>query len=64
MWGALAGAILAGLNMIVLWGLSLRLESQSQGKSVQKTTGILKGVALVDLIVFPLLGYFIGPMVL
>lgn len=59
--GAAAGAILGLINFIVLWQIAGKAELDPARK---KVAGMLKMVAWLDLLAFPVAGYFIGPLVM
>lgn len=63
MIGGLVGGALGIVNFIILQNVakSMALKSGSQGNSRPAT--LLRWAAWIDLIIFPLIGYFIGPMI-
>ncbi|MGD9784186.1 MAG: hypothetical protein AB7E80_09855 [Hyphomicrobiaceae bacterium] len=64
MTGALAGAAFGLVNFAILRMVASRAENDKSNPKAKQAGGILRMVALADLIVFPVLGYFLGPIVL
>jgi len=64
MIGALAGAAFGLVNFAILRAVAGRMEGDKPTAETRRTAGILRMVAMADLIVFPVLGFFLGPMVL
>ncbi len=58
--GAAAGAVLGLVNFIVLWQIASKAELDP---TRHKVAGMLKMVAWLDLLAFPVAGYFIAPLV-
>lgn len=61
--GALVGAALGLANLIVLSRLAESLELKAKSQQQKGGAGIIRAVAWVDLVVFPIVGYFVGPMI-
>ncbi len=55
--GAAAGFAFAVVNTVVTFAIVDRIESAWARQ-------LVKAVALIDLVVFPAIGYFVGPMIL
>jgi len=64
MIGALAGAVLGVIGFISLRVMATRIENMKEGNDPKTAANVLRIAALGDLILFPVVGYFIGPMVL
>jgi hypothetical protein len=62
--GALVGAALGLANLIVLSRLAESIELKAKSAEQKGRAGIVRAVAWADLLVFPVVGYFVGPMVL
>ena len=62
--GLLAGGAFGLVNFVVLRWIADRMQSQQRGSVELPAARALRMVAWVDLIVFPLVGYFVAPMVL
>ena len=62
--GAYAGAGLGIVSFFTLWMVARTIEAKATTPEQRRPVGILKAVALVDIVGFPILGYFIGPMVM
>jgi hypothetical protein len=59
--GALAGALLGIVNLVVLWSVAARMEKESPPERA-KVARIIRGVALIDIFLFATVGYYVGPM--
>ena len=55
-WGAIAGAVLGALGFFSMRALAGRVE-------LEETKTVLKMAAIVDLALFPVLGAFVGGLV-
>jgi len=63
--GAAAGAVFGLVNYAALRGVAAHIEQKPGDKSKRASTArIIHGVAVADLVLFPVAGYFIGPLVL
>ena len=62
--GLLAGAVFGLVNFAILRSVAARSEGMSPTPEKRRGAGIIRLVAWIDLIVFPLVGYFVAPMVL
>ncbi|MFN3869258.1 MAG: hypothetical protein ACK4MF_09355 [Hyphomicrobiaceae bacterium] len=62
--GLIAGGAFGFANFVVLRWLADRMQSQHRGSAELPAARALRMVAWVDLIVFPLVGYFVAPIVL
>ncbi len=62
--GALLGAILGIFGFLSLRSIADRVENMKDANDPKTTAQVLRIVAYGDLIIFPVVGYFIGPMVL
>lgn len=62
MLGALAGGAFGLVNFGVLKWVADRMETEQ--RTANQTPRLIRTVAWMDLIVFPLVGYFVGPLVL
>ena len=64
MLGALAGAVLGLIGFVSLRAVADRIETM-QGTNEPKTAAqVLRIAALGDLILFPVVGFIVGPMLL
>lgn len=61
--GAYAGAAFGALSFFTLWRVAAALEKNAKSREQMRPVGILKALALIDIVAFPVIGYFIGPMV-
>jgi hypothetical protein len=61
--GALAGAALGLANLIVLSRVAESVELKAKSQQQKGGARIIRAVAWVDLAVFPIIGYFIGPLI-
>ncbi|MGD9670064.1 MAG: hypothetical protein AB7U75_13540 [Hyphomicrobiaceae bacterium] len=57
-----AGAAFGLLNLFVLRVIALRIEGTTPTPEKKRTAGLLRKVALVDVFVFAILGYFVASM--
>ncbi len=64
MTGLFIGAFFGVANFAILRWMASRTETQMQGADGRRRAGILRIAALADLVVFPALGYLLGPIVL
>ena len=62
MLGAIAGAVLGLIGFISLRTIAHRVETMKGGNDPKTAANILRIAALGDLIIFPVVGFFIGPM--
>lgn len=63
MIGALVGCIVGLAGFVFIRFAASRVESKGVGPEPSKTAGILRIVAFVDLVLFTVIGYFVGPMI-
>ena len=61
--GAIVGFVVGLMGFVFIRVAASRVESKGVGPEPSKTAGILRTVAFIDLIVFTVVGYFIGPMI-
>jgi hypothetical protein len=64
MTGLVIGAVFGVANAAILRWMAGRAETLSPGEDGRRRAGILRFAALADLVVFPVLGYLLGPIVL
>jgi uncharacterized Tic20 family protein len=64
MTGLTIGAVFGVANFAILRWMASRTEAQMPSADGRKRAGILRIAALADLVVFPALGYLLGPIVL
>ena len=64
MIGLLAGAAFGLVNFAILRQVAARMEGNTPTPEQRRSAGILRMVGFADLIVLPLLGYYIVPMVM
>jgi len=64
MIGALAGAVLGLIGFVSLRVMATRIENMKDANDPKTASKVLRIAALGDLILFPIVGYFIGPLVL
>ncbi len=62
MTGALIGAVLGIVSYIGLRILANRIETLNDAEDPKTTAKALRIAALADLVVFPVVGFFIGPV--
>ena len=62
--GLLAGGAFGLANFIVLRWFADRMQTQQRASAELPAARALRLVAWVDLIVFPIVGYFVAPIVL
>jgi nitric oxide reductase large subunit len=63
-WGALVGAILGfGSYAAIRWAAD-RIERERPTPGAKWAAGVLRVVAWLDLVAFPVVGYVIAPLVL
>lgn len=60
--GALVGAAVGIVNYAVLRMVAGRIESGARDARAASRAGIVRGVALLDLMAFPVLGFFLAPL--
>ena len=61
--GAWIGAVLGLASFAALRWVAARMERSGQAQQ-QRSAGLMRAVAVADLVMFPIIGYFAGPMVL
>ena len=61
--GAIVGFVVGMMGFLFIRLAAARVESKGVGPTPVKTAGMLRTVAIVDLVVFTVLGYFVGPMI-
>jgi hypothetical protein len=61
--GAIVGAVFGLMGYASLRSIAARLEGFGATPEKRRTAGILRMVALADLILFPIVGYLVGPMI-
>lgn len=61
--GALAGALFGIVNLVLLWSVAARMDKDGPPERA-KVGRIIKGVALLDIVLFAAIGYYVGPMVI
>jgi len=64
MTGALAGAGLGLASFALIRHAAARMEWRRGGPDTSRAVALLRSLAFVDLMVFPLIGYVVGPLVL
>ena len=64
MIGALVGAILGFIGFISLRAVADRVETSAEANDPKTAASVLRIAAIGDLILFPVVGYFVGPLVL
>lgn len=64
MIGALVGAVLGILGYISLRSVADRIEHMKGTNDPQTAAKVLRIAALGDLVIFPVVGFFVGPMLL
>ncbi len=63
MVGAFVGLVVGFAGFVFLRLAAANVEKKGVGPEPSKTAGILRMVALFDLIFFVVIGYFVGPMI-
>lgn len=61
--GAIVGFVVGLMGFLFIRLAASRVESKGVGPEPAKTAAILRTVAVVDLALFTVLGYFVGPMI-
>ena len=61
--GAIVGFVVGLMGYLFILLAAARVESKGVTKEPAKTAQVLRTVALVDLIIFVVAGYFVGPMI-
>ncbi|MBU2581062.1 MAG: hypothetical protein KJ622_05020 [Alphaproteobacteria bacterium] len=64
MLGALVGAGLGMIGFLTLRAVADRIENMKGGNDPKTAAKVLRIAALGDLIIFPVVGFFVGPMLL
>jgi hypothetical protein len=62
MMGALAGAAMGLVAAAIMRRLAHHIQHENKEPNARRIATILRGAALVDLLVFTVIGYFIGPL--
>ena len=62
--GAYAGVALGIVSFVTLWLVAGAIEKKARTPQERRPVGILKAIALGDIVGMPILGYFLGPMVM
>jgi len=62
--GAIIGFIVGFMGFLFIRVAASRVESKGVGPEPAKTAGILRMVAFIDLAVFTVIGYVVGPMII
>ncbi len=60
--GALIGAVIGITGYIGLRVLANRIETMPDAKDPQTSAKAIRIAALIDLVIFPVAGFFVGPM--
>ncbi len=63
MIGALVGAVLGIISYITLRSIAARVEGLKDAKDPTTAAKALRIAAVIDLIIFPVVGFVVGPMV-
>ena len=63
MIGGIIGLIVGFMGFVVIRMVAARVESQRIGAEPQQAAKILRWVAAIDMIIFTVVGYFVGPMI-
>jgi len=61
--GAIVGFIVGMMGFTFIRLAASRVESKGVTADPAKTAGLLRMVAVADLILFTVIGYFVGPMI-
>lgn len=64
MIGALVGAVIGLLFYASLRALAARIETMKDAADPKTTAKALRIAAIADLVIFPVAGFFVGPIVL
>jgi len=62
--GALAGVVLGLLSMAIVQNVAARMEEDAKSDRQRATARLLRNIAWLDVLIFAVAGYFIGPMIL
>jgi hypothetical protein len=60
--GALIGAVLGLVSYAAIRWAAARVEQNGEVQQKQ-SAGLMRAAAIADLMLFPVIGYFVGPMV-
>ena len=61
--GAIVGFVVGLMGFLFIRLAAYRVETEGVGPEPAKTAGMLRIVAVADLVLFTVLGYFVGPMI-
>jgi len=61
--GSLIGGSIGLIGFVALRSVAATVEGRGLGESNRRLAGMLRMAALVDLLLFAIIGYFVGPMV-
>ncbi len=64
MLGALVGAVLGLIGFASLRAVAARIENMKGANDPKTAAKVLRIAAIGDLILFPIVGFFVGPLVL
>ena len=64
MTGLAIGVFFGVANFLILRWMASRTEAQMPSQDGRRRAGILRMASFADLVVFPVLGYVLGPIVL
>ncbi|MCH9806434.1 MAG: hypothetical protein K0U74_01760 [Alphaproteobacteria bacterium] len=64
MIGALVGAVLGVAGFISLRMVADRVEASKDATDPKTAASVLRIAAIGDLVIFPVVGYFVGPMLI
>jgi len=60
--GGLVGGVLGLINFAVLQNAAKKMELKADADDGSRGAKVLRIAAWADLVIFPLVGYFVGPM--
>lgn len=61
--GAIVGFVVGLMGFLFIRLAAYRVETKGVGPEPVKTAGMLRIVAIADLVLFTVLGFFVGPMI-
>lgn len=61
--GALIGGVFGLANFFLLQSIARKIELEAKTENSNKGAKLLRWAAWADLVIFPLIGYYVGPLV-
>jgi len=60
--GGVVGAVLGFANFAVLQNVAKKLDLKAEGETNSRGAKVVRIAAWVDIVIFPLVGYYVGTM--